>query len=455
VIASATDLEPGVVDVITGGKIYLSTSSTTVPVNEKSEIIVTTKDVNGVPINYIGTIKLSVESTDGGFGTLSPDAITFDGSTSSISVIFTATSEGAVNVIAYEDPYVILEGSEPLSLKVTLALVPHHIEVYANPSNIQAGSTDTSTITAKIKNEKNVTINSYTEPITFTTSSGNFPNGSISINTSSAHVTYKDGVATVKFYPLDVTGENATITVTSYDTINNNNITGNTVISFHLKAHNILLNAYPANIKVKGKNPDTCAITATIVDKNEKTVTDYKGKVKFSIIEGDAKFALTGSTLITVVNGKAQIILQAGNTTGLVRVKATSSDMPPEYIDIPVIDIQLEGSPSYIENNIVIFNINVQGAKLLLKEMRVSWDPSSGETLNKIEIKSPSTADPAIIVFNNSTVSSGELIDVTDSTLSTGISNVKMYFSGDISGKTTLDVTFNPNSGDYLIHLKP
>jgi len=455
VTASASELEPGVVDIITGGKIYLSTSSTTVPVNEKSEIIVTAKDVNGVPINYIGAIKLSVESTDDGFGTLSPDVIYFDGSTSSISVIFTAIFEGEVNVIAQEDPYVILTSSEPLSLTVVPALVPDHIEVYANPSNIQVGSTDTSTITAKIKNIKNVTIKSYTETIIFTTTSGNFQNGLESIDTSSPNVTYKDGVATVKFYPPDINGENATITVTSYDIINDNTITGNTVISFHLEANNILLNAYPENIKVKGENPDTCAITATIVDTNGKTVTDYKGKVKFSIIEGDAKFALTGSTLITVVNGEAQIILQAGTSPGPVTVKATSSDMQ-DYITIPVFGIQLVDEPIYNLDNSVSFDIYIyiQGAELLLEEMQISWDSPNGETLNEIEINPNSTGNLVIYQDSSPPISSGGLIDVIDSTLSTGVSNVKIYFSADMSDKSTLDVTFNPNSGDYTVNLK-
>jgi len=84
-------------------------------------------------------------------------------------------------------------------------------------------------------------------------------------------------------------------------------------------------------------------------------------------------------------------------------------------------------------------------------------NPLSGETLNKIEIKSPYTADPAITVFDDSTnpVSSGELIDIEDITLLEGTSTIVMYFSGDISGKTTLDVTFNPNSGNYLVDLIP
>jgi len=116
--------------------------------------------------------------------------------------------------------------------------------------------------------------------------------------------------------------------------------------------------------------------------------------------------------------------------------------------------ILVEDSISYLDNT-VSFNIDVQGAELLLEEMRVSWDPSS-ETLNEIEIKSPYTAG-SITIFDNSDFPafSGDIINVDDIILSTGESNVKIYFNQDIFGKNILDVTFNPNSGDYTVNLIP
>jgi len=173
VTASASGLEPGVVDVITGGKISLSASPTTVPINEKSEITVTTKDVNGVPIKYIGTINLNINGSSTGSGTL-PSYVTFDGSTSSMTVTFTATSEGIVNINA-EDQAGILTSADPITLNITPALIPDHIEVYADPSSIKAGGIDTSTITARVKTADNITITSYSEVITFSTNLGTFP----------------------------------------------------------------------------------------------------------------------------------------------------------------------------------------------------------------------------------------------------------------------------------------
>ncbi|GAI55226.1 unnamed protein product, partial [marine sediment metagenome] len=77
VTASSSGLVPDFVTVITGGKVSLSASPTTVPVGEKSEITVTTKDVNGVPIKYVGTINLYINESSTGSGTL-PSYVTFD-----------------------------------------------------------------------------------------------------------------------------------------------------------------------------------------------------------------------------------------------------------------------------------------------------------------------------------------------------------------------------------------
>ncbi|GAJ10031.1 unnamed protein product, partial [marine sediment metagenome] len=118
----------------------------------------------------------------------------------------------------------------------------------------------------------------------------------------------------------------------------------------------------------------------------------------------------------------AQIELQSKNWTGTARIRATASDGIPDlekYLNIPVgVSLSLvEDSVVYtfdLEDNIstVSFDIDVQGAELLLEEMQVSWDPLAGETINKIEIKSPPTTDPTVTVTDP--VSSEELIDVND-----------------------------------------
>jgi hypothetical protein len=91
----------------------------------------------------------------------------------------------------------------------------------------------------------------------------------------------------------------------------------------------------------------------------------------------------------------------------------------------------------------VIFNIDVQGAELFLEEMKVSWDLSDGETLNRIEIEE-------IEVYSNSVISDTIINIAENTTLSTGISTIIMYFNADMSGKE-FDVIFNPNSGNYSV----
>jgi len=247
VTASTSELEPGVVDVITGGKISLSASPTTVPVNEKSEITVTTKDVNGVPINYIGYINLEISPNPDGSGifenNLDTIEIYFDGSVSSIIVTFTATSEGTVNINA-EDQAGILASADPITLNITPALIPDHIEVYADPSSIKAGGTDTSTITAQVKTADNITVTSYSEVITFSTNLGTFPGDLQEIDTNNGNVTYENGVATVVLYPPENAGT-ATITVSS------GTLTSGTVeVGFYIEADHIELVANPQNIAV-------------------------------------------------------------------------------------------------------------------------------------------------------------------------------------------------------------
>ncbi|MBA7592904.1 hypothetical protein ES708_35106 [subsurface metagenome] len=188
------------------------------PNNETSEVTVTTKDVDGVPIKYVGTINLSVEATQNsnGDGNLSIDTLDFEGSTSSNTnpITLTASSVGTIKITATDQAGILDEGS--IELTITEELVPDHIAVYANPSSIQAGGTETSTITARVKTADNITVISYTALITFTITEGegNFPNGEKDITTNdTVNVTYENGVATVVLSSLDA--GTAEITVSS------------------------------------------------------------------------------------------------------------------------------------------------------------------------------------------------------------------------------------------------
>ena len=454
VTASATGLEPGVVNVFTGGKIFLSASRVYVPANETSEITVTTKDVNGVPIKYVGTINLSVEATQNsnGDGSLSIDTLDFEGSTSSNTnpITLTASSEGTIKITGTDQVGILDEGSKELT--ITEELVPDHIAVYANPSRIEAGGAETSTITARVKTADNITITSYTQPITFTITEGEGSFSSSDPNLKSiilysGNENYKDGVATAILYPPENAG-------TAVITVSSGTLTPGTVeVGFYIEADHIELVANPQNIAVGG---ETCTITATIKD-GETTVTGYSGEVEFDIVSGTGSGKFTPppphKKTVVVDNGIAAIMLES-KEAGTVEIKATSSFTNSEGgttniegdLYIPVgITLELAETPNITYDSgtyQVSFDIEVQGAELLLEEMQVSWLPN--ETINKIEIR-------GIEVYSNS-ASSGTVIDINDRTLLTEISNVKIYFNQDMSGKT-ITVIFNPNSGDYLVEV--
>lgn len=347
VTASATDLEPGVVNVFTGGKISLSASRVSVPANETSEVTVTTKDVDGVPINYEGTINLSVEATQNsnGSGRLSIDTLVFDGSTSSIIVTFTATLEGTVNINAEDQAGILDEGA--IELTITAALVPDHITVTVYPYCIKAGGTETSTITARVMIDDNITLTSYSEPITFTITEGEGSFSSSDPNLKSiilysGNENYKDGVATAILYPPAENAGTATIEVSS--TYNGTTIDGSTEVVFYVDADRIYLIADPQNIPTGGGEQGTCTITATIKD-GATTVTGYSGTVEFVIIEGGplAK-KLIGTNPAPVVEGETTIQLESKSNEGTVRIRATSSFTNSEggtteiegYLDIEI-----------------------------------------------------------------------------------------------------------------------
>lgn len=315
VTASATGLEPGVVDVFTGGKISLSASRVSVPVNETSEVTVTTKDVDGVPINYEGTINLIIDGSSTGSGTLS-SPVTFDGSTSSIIVTFNATLEGTVNIIATDQAEILDEGS--IELTITPAQVPDHIAVTANPSIIEAkaGGTETSTITARVMIDDNITLTSYSEVITFSTNFGTFPGGVQTIDTNDSNVTYENGVATVVLYS-SFNAVTATIDVSS--TYNGTTIDGSTEVVFYVNADRIDLVADPNPLPTEG----TSTITATIKD-GATTVTGYSGTVEFDIVSGKGLGSLSSNSA-TVVDGEAYIDYEARKSAGTARIEATSS----------------------------------------------------------------------------------------------------------------------------------
>ena len=351
VIASSTDLEPGIINVYTGGWIYLSASPINVPVNETSEITVTTKDMNGVPMKYIGTIDLSVAGDGGnpGFGTLPSYSVNFNGESSSETILFTASNVGDVQITSEDSSeQAILTPENYLILTVIPELNPDHIKVNADPPNIPikiGGDTPYTTITAQVEDKYYTPITSYTETIYFKTDLGEFLNGSKEINTTddAAYINkYENGEATVDLYSSADPGT-ANISVTSV--YYGETISGNTRVGFYSEADHIDLIAIPQSILTGGGSEGTCTIIATIKD-GATVVSGYDGAVTFTIVEGypnGVKFISTNQSSISIdaVGGVATMSLQSKNWVGDAKIKVSASEGLPTLLEseilIPVV----------------------------------------------------------------------------------------------------------------------
>jgi hypothetical protein len=435
---------------------------------EGATVIVTINDINGNPVNYIGTIGLSTNDT-GTFGQdpddpgCDPDSLCFN-DVSAKYTTFSSISPGIVTITASGEGLI----SGNTDIEVRAALVANNIALTAEPQNIPVGGgiSEASTIKAIIRKDL-TTVSTYSNEIIFEIISDTSSSQDASLSFSgNIYITLmgndygNDGEATVQFLSSSNVGI-ATIKVST--TNSESTLIEETVqVASYSDAHHILLSAYPPKMEVLGGVPDNCIVTATIVDVSGTKVQNYNEEITFTFLEGhlsSAKFLSVGTISITVTanEGVAYVDLVSQNVAGTAKIRADSSGIYGD-LNIPVgINLELAATPNITYDDgtyEVSFDIIVQGADLFLEEMQVSWDSPSGETLNKIEIKTPSTVETADIVFDGlpNLASSGELINIEDITLLEGTSNVKFYFNASMSGKT-LEVIFNPNSGNYPVEI--
>jgi len=451
VTASSEGLLSDTINIITTGQpanIFVLINPDSIYMDETAEVIVIIKDINGVAVNFTGTIDLNVViETSTGDGTFNPVSIIFNGTTSTETAIFTPISIGNATIRASDASEILNEGAADITISETL--VASKITVSAIPQNIEAGGIETSNITAKVKTEDNIIVSTYIEPITFETTLGYFSNNisTITLTVDNPESDYENGIANVELFPSDDIGE-ATITVSSGSLTS-----GSVDVGFYSNAHHINLSAVPQNMLVGGK---TCTITATIVDEFDNKVENYNEEITFTILEGwpsNAKFTLSNTSILiqTVDNGVSPVELTSQSKAGTVEMRATSFTGATTiygYLNIPVgitLDLVLGSVSQGTEDGkyFVSFNVNVQGADLILEEMQVSWEDIL-DTLNEIKINGSE-------VYSNS-ASSETVVDVTDTNLSIGISNIKMYFNpeADMSDEI-INVVFNPNSGSYPV----
>jgi len=417
-------------------------------------VTVTINDVNGNPVKYTGTINLS---TSGGTGNFSINPVNFSDVTSA-STTFSSTTPGIITITASGGG--LIPGSA--NIEVRSALIADDIILTAVPQNILTGGENTSVITATVK-QGATTVSKYNKNITFQIiSDTSFSKNAVlyfNFNTYATNVPLtitgndygNDGVAVVQLLPASNVGT-ATIRVSTYNSLGTY-IEKTINVGFYSNAHHINLSAVPQKMSVGG---NTCTVTANIVDISDTPVSNYNESITFTILEGrpsTVKFTLsnTSNLIQTVNNGVSSVELTSQSKASTVKMRATSftgTSTISGYLNIPVgITLALAVPPNISYNKIskeVNFNINIQGAALILEEMQVSWSPVASESLKEIKVN-------GIGVYSSS-ASNGVVVDVTDTTLSEGVSNIKMYFDSvaNMSGKT-INIVFNPNSGSYLV----
>jgi len=463
VIASSEGLLSDTVNIVTTGdatSISVSLDHDLIYTDDTDGATVTVEiqDINGNPVEYGEDISLTIS---GGTGTFEDNPV---GPASAYSTFFHPTSSGLIIITA--SGVGLTAGSA--TIEVRAPLIADTISLSAIPKNILAGGFTNSIITATIKDGSTV-ISNYSNDVTFeiVTDTSDSQNASLlydSINYGTGPLDVPggdvdNGEAVVYLSPSDDVGI-CTIKVSTYNLGDPIPIENTVEVGFYSSEDHIELSAVPSRMLVEG---DNCTVTAIVKDENGITVDTYNEDITFTILVGwpkIVKFAATGTSSLTttMVNGEITVDLIPQKEAGTVTLKASSFTGMTDitgYLNIPV-DTTLinlvEDSPAYSSTgteNIVTFNIDVQGAEIILEEMKVSWSESiASEILNKIDIGG------TVVYSNGDGVVSGTVVDIGYTNLPTGISIINLHFNVgediDMSGKT-FNIIFYPSSGNYPV----
>jgi len=442
VTASASNLFSGLINIYVTGPpkyIYIYINPNYIYLDDTAEVTVILKDINGITVDAEETvyIDLSLTGDSVGQGNFNPSTISIGIGSSSGKSTFYPTGIGNGTIQAVDSAGVLTTGKA--AIIIVDPLVADYIEVSAKPSSIEAGGDSPSIITAVIKSSESATVYNYSEPITFTTNKGSFStinSGITSITLTSSDDNYQDGVAWVELYSNsgDTSGV-ASINVTS-GTLTE----GNTEVGFYVEADYITLNASPDIIKLFGVPNDSCIVTATIKDSSGNIVENYVGTVIFSIILGNesGQFIITGSAIVTVVDGQASIGLRSKCTPGDVVVRAVSTFGETEITSEPDNEtiIVMDGSGRSIElisgsiwqpahKKDIRFSINNTGIDLKIYNLQAIWGSSAKITEIKID---------NIIVYSGS-VSDGDIVNITPTILSNGEHEIYFTYNSRVDNK--------------------
>jgi hypothetical protein len=443
VTASSPELLSDSCDVQTSGEpagITLSASLNPMYSDDTSEVTVTVVDENGVPvIPTAGSIEITLGTFDGSLTGDTP--LTFVGA-SSQSMMFTPSITEGLATISATGTYT---GS--LEIPVMQELIPHHIDLNANPTSILADGISTSTITATIENVDDITVNNYDGNVNFSILSAiggtlSSPNPAPCVNGVATIVLQSGGQGICKIEATSGTLE---------ETVD---------VGFYTAATHILLTATREHIPVGGGNEGASKLTASIVDDDNIIVYNYNGNVTLTFLSGyneenllgNAKFKFVNnvSYSVPVFNGTASVDLISLLNAGVATLKASSDneDLPDSGILTIYIEktLKLAVFPNityFTAGKNVSFDIEVQGGDISIDKMKVTWSPDNLEELSNVSIDVDGTISNNLL---GEILSNGADFAIDSIILSEGIVSpikVTLTFVSSIEGKD-ISIIFYP-----------
>lgn len=290
-----------------------NTSSVTIPIGSSSNVSITLKDSNGAPA---ANQTIAVQTS--GQGSLISNTVTTDSTGNAIIQVFGSGSGGAGQLnISYIDNK-NNEAKTTVSYTVSTSNI---ISLFPDKTKVKTGKNDTSTITARVTDNKGQFVAG--QIITFAASSGN-------LNVTQG-TTDSNGVAKAIFSPGDdVSNRPVTITASGQDPTQTTQPQGTTII-----------NVYGTNLTLTSAEgtsttlPATLNITAILSDgegtaiANKPISLSSNNNSSFSPATAvtDSTGAISSTVTITTAAGGTEIITATSSlgTTKSLSISASSS----------------------------------------------------------------------------------------------------------------------------------
>ena len=275
--------------------LVLEADPTEIPADGKSTstITATVSDAQNNPVPDGTLVKFTTS-----LGTIGPGTVQTQGGVAT-ATLHSGTTVGTATVTVKV---------ETLTEQVTvefLSATPAHLIVTANPKQIPADGTSTSTITALVSDENHTPVPDGT-PVQFTTSLGVVGPGTVQTT---------GGVATATLHSGTTAGT-ATVTVEA------GALTEEVDVKFVAPPAHLTVAADPTEIKADGVSTST--ITATVTDEDDNPVADG------TVVTFATSLGVIGPSSVETEGGVAKATLHSGTTVGIATVTVKAGTLTRE-----------------------------------------------------------------------------------------------------------------------------